>query len=108
MFLAFLGFCSFVSLGPLSTRMDVLGSKQKPVLLSLVIQCFVEQSVVCGIHFYGVDWYSVSIGSEAMTEKNSVLESLTSMSWAFHSHCDRLLDGCGTRFAVGNIDQRCI
>ena len=30
-FLAFLGFCSFVSLVLLSTRMDVLGSKQKPV-----------------------------------------------------------------------------
>ena len=69
-FLAFLGFCSFVSLVLLSTRMDVLGSKQKPVAIVSRDSMFLLNNLL-----FAAFTFTVLIGTiyplihEAMTEK---------------------------------------
>ena len=69
-FLAFLGFCSFGSLVLLSTRMDVLGSKQKPIAVVSRDSMFLLNNLL-----FAAFTFTVLIGTiyplihEAMTEK---------------------------------------
>ena len=107
-FLAFLGFCSFVSLVLLSTRMDVLGSKQKPVAVVSRDSMFLLNNLL-----FAAFTFTVLIGTvyplvhEAMTEKKlSIGEPYFNELGIPLSIAIVFLMGVGPALPWGNIDQK--
>ena len=107
-FLAFLGFCSFVSLVLLSTRMDVLGSKQKPVAVVSRDSMFLLNNLL-----FAAFTFTVLIGTvyplihEAMTEKKlSIGEPYFNELGIPISIAIVFLMGVGPALPWGKIDQK--
>ena len=107
-FLAFLGFCSFVSLVLLSTRMDVLGSKQKKVAVVSRDSMFLLNNLL-----FAAFTFTVLIGTvyplvhEAMTEKKlSIGEPYFNELGIPLSIAIVFLMGVGPALPWGNIDQK--
>ena len=107
-FLAFLGFCSFVSLVLLSTRMDVLGSKQKPIAVVSRDSMFLLNNLL-----FAAFTFTVLIGTiyplihEAMTEKKlSIGEPYFNELGIPLSIAIVFLMGVGPALPWGSIDQK--
>ena len=107
-FLAFLGFCSFVSLVLLSTRMDVLGSKQKSVPVVSRDSMFLLNNLL-----FAAFTFTVLIGTvyplvhEAMTEKKlSIGEPYFNELGIPLSIAIVFLMGVGPALPWGNIDRQ--
>ncbi len=107
-FLAFLGFCSFVSLVLLSTRMDVLGSKQKPVAIVSRDSMFLLNNLL-----FAAFTFTVLIGTvyplihEAMTEKKlSIGEPYFNELGIPISIAIVFLMGVGPALPWGSIDKK--
>ncbi len=107
-FLAFLGFCSFVSLVLLSTRMDVLGSKQKQAAVVSRDSMFLLNNLL-----FAAFTFTVLIGTvyplvhEAMTEKKlSIGEPYFNELGIPLSIAIVFLMGVGPALPWGNIDQK--